>query len=278
VPAVDGGVGAAAGREVVRWSPFCAVRRPVDLAVRPTPPTDAWYRTAFDVLYSRVYRHRDDASAREEVDALLGLLGGGGGRVLDVACGAGRHLRAMLDRGMDGYGMDLSPALLAEAVADRGLARRVVQADMRRVPFAAAFDLVTNLFTSFGYFESEAENAMALRSMARVLRPGGRLVVDHANRHRVQANLVEADRQQVDELIVDNRRRIENGRMIKDMTITCPSGWTERVTERVRLYEPDELARAFAAAGLGDVRIYGSFAGEPLGGDSERMIVIGARA
>jgi len=247
--------------------------------VRPTTPTDPWYRTAFDVLYSRVYRHRDDASARGEVEALLGLVGAAGGeRVLDVACGAGRHLRAMLDRGLDGYGMDLSVALLAEAVAERGLAGRVVQADMRRVPFAADFDLATNLFTSFGYFESDEENAMALWSMAGVLRPGGKLVVDHANREHVRANLVEADRQQVDELVVDNRRRIEGGRMIKDMTITSPSGRTERVTERVRLYSPDELARAFEAAGLRGVRIYGSLAGEPRTDDSARMIVIGARA
>ncbi len=244
----------------------------------PTTSAQPWYRKAFDVLYTQVYRHRDEAAARREIDAVCELLGlTGGERALDVACGAGRHLRPMLDDGLDAFGVDLSSALLAEAVHDRRLGGRVAQADMRRLPFDHAFDLATNFFTSFGYFEDDADNAAALRSMVRSLRPGGRLLIDHANRDHVAANLIEQDTQRVDELTVDSRRRIADDRVVKRMTITDAAGRSERLTESVRLYRPAELGSMCEAAGLGGVRVFGSLAGEPLTPDSPRMIVLGAR-
>ncbi len=244
----------------------------------PVPSTTAWYRSAFDVLYSRVYRHRNDDAARAEVDALCDLLDFSSGRVLDIACGAGRHLRVMRDRGMQAFGIDLSATLLGEAARRRDLGPYLARADVRRLPFENAFDLATNFFTSFGYFEAQNENMRALRSMSRTLRSDGRLVMDHVNRDHVLANLIEHDTQQVEGLTIESHRRIVGRRMVKDLTITDAQGRAEHVTESVRLYDPDEITAMFHEAGLDHVQLFGSFDGAALGPDKARMIVIGARA
>lgn len=253
--------------------------RMTDPTAQPVPPAHAWYQRAFDELYPLIYRHRDDASARREVGALLKTLHLRPSlRAVDIACGAGRHLRAMRDMGFDAVGVDLSQPLLDEAAAQRDLRRHVVRGDVRALPYAdATFDLATNLFTSFGYFDDDAANRQALAEMARLLRPGGRLVLDHANRARVGRDLVAHDVQQHGDYSVTSRRAIERNRMVKRMAIRDGSGRVEQIVEDVRLFERDELADWFADAGLDVARVMGHFGGASFGPDSPRMIFVGVR-
>jgi SAM-dependent methyltransferase len=238
---------------------------------------DDWYREAFGAEYLELYGHRDDASARREIGELLRLLDvSGGARALDCACGAGRHLQAMLEAGLDAWGIDLSAELLREASRRPGVAGRVVRADMRRLPFGEVFDVLLNLFSSFGYFQAEAENAAALRSMVACLRPGGRLVMDHANRRYVESTLAPHSREQREDITIEHRRRIENDRVVKHTEVTRPTGQRQYV-ESLRLYYPDELAGMFEAAGLGEPTFFGSTAGEPLTDESKRMIAIASK-
>ena len=242
------------------------------------PSSDAWYVTAFGEDYSQVYLHRDDASAEREVDALIGLMGlRAGMTVLDVCCGAGRHAAAMARRGMDVTGLDLSEALLAEAGRRPELEGRLVRSDVREVPFTERFDAVTNLFTSFGYFDDDADNALALNRMAGALRRGGRLVMDHANRRCVEATLVPEDEREVNGRRLISRRRIENDRVIKDMTLELEDGSVREMSERVRLFWPDEIGTMFDAAGVVVDGVYGTFDGGELTEQSDRMIVLGTR-
>ena len=239
---------------------------------------DQWYVTAFGEDYPQVYKHRDDASADGEVGGLVELMGlQSGQRVLDVCCGAGRHAAAMARRGLDVTGLDLSEPLLAEAAQRPELVGRLVRADIREIPFESEFDAVTNLFTSFGYFDDDAENARALARMARALKPGGWLLMDHVNRAHVEANLVAQDEREAGELKLISRRRIERDRVIKDLTIVQPDGSRREVTERVRLYRPDEIRAMFAAAGLIVDGVFGSLAGDAMTDGSDRMIVLGIR-
>lgn len=257
------------------------VMNPTDTADGAASSTGEWFRAAFDRLYPLIYRHRDAASARREIGDLLGVLRELGlpadAAALDIACGAGRHLAAMREAGLAAVGVDLSAALLNKARHEAPLAGRLVRGDIRRLPFTAAFDLATNLFTSFGYFDTDEANAAAMRQMVGVLKPGGLIVVDHANRHRTEATLVPYDAQRVDELRVESRRAIEGDRVVKRMTISDATGRTERITESVRLYRPDEMAALLARAGAEVVRAMGSFDGRPFDAESERMIVVGRR-
>jgi len=253
----------------------------IDTADGVASSTGEWFRAAFDRLYPLIYRHRDAASARREIAGLLDVLRELGlpadAAALDIACGAGRHLAAMCASGLNAFGVDLSAALLNKARHEAPMTGRLIRGDVRRLPFAAAFDLATNLFTSFGYFDADEANAAAMRQMLGVLKPGGLLVIDHANRRRTEATLVPRDVQTVDELRVDSRRAIEGDRVVKRMTITDETGRTEQITESVRLYEPDEMAALLGQAGADVARVMGTIDGRPFDADSERMIVVGRR-
>ena len=138
---------------------------------------DRWPELAFSELYSDLYSHRDDESARRETDMLLDLLGcEGSARILDAACGDGRHLASLLSRGLDAFGIDLSPSLLRRAAGRGQLAGRLARADMRSIPFVGSFDIVVNMFTSFGYFLRDEDNRAVVLQLAGCLVPEGRLV------------------------------------------------------------------------------------------------------
>jgi SAM-dependent methyltransferase len=139
----------------------------------------AWYREWFGEEYLGLYSHRDEQEAEAHVDFVERRLGRPAPRaVLDLASGAGRHTAALRRRGYRALGVDLSLTLLAHA---RGLPR--VAGDMRCLPFAAgSFGWVLNFFTSFGYFEKEAENLQVLEQICRALAPRGQFLIDLMNR------------------------------------------------------------------------------------------------
>jgi SAM-dependent methyltransferase len=235
-----------------------------------------WYVSAFGSDYPDVYPHRDLASAREEVEHLLSA--GIGGRVLDLCCGFGRHSLAMGQRGLDVFGVDLSPELLARAATLPGasvLAGRLVRADARAVPFAdGAFDTVLNLFSSFGYFGDEGD-ARVLDEIARLVRPGGRVVMDLMNPARIRAALVPSSSREVEGGRLEERRALTDGgrRVTKEVTLTLTGAEPRRWREDVRMYELAEITRLAAARGLEVTRVDGDFGATPFGAGAPRQMV-----
>lgn len=237
-----------------------------------------WYTRAFGEFYPIVYPHHNDAHADLEIHQLIKALHlTGDERVLDVCCGAGRHLSALLTRGFNAWGADLSRLLLKEAANRPETASRIINADIRRLPFKNYFHVVLNLFTSFGYFLDDNQNKAALKEMVSMLQPGGLLVLDHINRSNLQRNLVKKSSEQRGEWEVTQERRIEDNRVIKEITITSKDGSTTCLTENVKLFYPHEIRELFETAGLKDIRLFGSFEGEPFNENSERIIVIGQK-
>jgi SAM-dependent methyltransferase len=236
-------------------------------------PERPWYETAFERSYLDVYPHRDLAAARVEVAGLLER--GVRGRTLDLGCGSGRHSLAMRERGIDVVGLDLSRELLevAAALGDAALRRRLVRGDFRALPFRArAFDAVLMLFSSFGYF-GDAENALVLSEVARVLRKGGSAILDLMNPGHVRARLVPESREERDGLVIHERRRLAGARVVKDVRLTEPDGRARSWREDVRLYEPAEIAALLAAHGLAPLRVEGDFDGSAHALDSPRQII-----
>lgn len=219
-----------------------------------------WYESAFCGPYLQVYAHRSQEQAQAQVRAMraCGLLPARGS-VLDIACGAGRHLHAMRSAGLDARGLDFSMDLLRAG----SLAGLAVRADMRAMPFAnARFDWACSLFTSFGYFDSADDDLRMFAQAARVLRPGGSLVLDHIN---PVVTLRDLKPHTVDEkggtkLVQRRHHDRAAGLLIKDVEFT-KDGRTQAWQERVRLYEPDQLAALLHAAGFRTIRRYGDLDG-----------------
>ena len=234
-----------------------------------------WFEEWFGEEYLQLYPHRDEAEAEQAVRLVLSSTGyAAGWRVLDVACGAGRHARALRAAGARCFGVDLSATLLriARTVTDAPL----VRADMRSLPIrAASMDLTVNLFTSFGYFDREADHATALHEMVATVRPGGWFVIDFLNPPAVRRNLVAVEQVRLNGRNVEVRRELSPDQRHVTKTILTPDG--RRFCERVRLFEPGEIAEMLAAAGVPVERSFGDYVGAALGAASPRTILMGRR-
>jgi SAM-dependent methyltransferase len=230
-----------------------------------------WYVEFFSSGdYARLYSFEREQSAREATFAARALGLRPGSTVLDLCCGRGRHLREL----PGGIGIDLDLASL------RGL--RAACADMRALPLrSGSVDGVVSLFSSFGYLESDEEDARALGEIARVLRRGGALLVDLLNRENALAGFA-GSQQRIEEdgALVVERRAFDAlaSRLTTSFVIVSADGSrTDSVGHSLRLYTQTELSRMLAAAGLRLSRTYGGFNGEDYSLQSVRMICVAVR-
>lgn len=237
-----------------------------------------WYERWFGEEYLALYPHRNETDAAAAVALLERALRGRSiGRVLDLACGAGRHVGLLRRFGWT-VGLDLSPVLLHVARANDPHGP-YVRGDIRVLPFAtASFDLVVNLFTSFGYFESDDEHARVLCEVREVLAPGGAFVLDFLNAGHVRTTLIPEDEREIGGTLVRQRRSItDDGRFVVKRITLGPDGRT--FTERVRLFSPDDLTAMMQAAGLHVFASFGGYDGTTLSAaDSPRAILCAERA
>jgi SAM-dependent methyltransferase len=232
-----------------------------------------WFEEWFGEEYLQLYPHRDAAEAGRAVDLILGRVGFvPGWRVLDVACGAGRHARAFEAAGARCVGLDLSAALLR--AARQVTAAPLVRADMRALPIRpGSMDLTVNLFTSFGYFEHDAEHATALGEMVSTLRSGGWFVIDFLNPPAVRARLVPRESQRLNGTPIEVERSVSPDGRYVCKTIRTGSG--RRFTERVRLFGAGEIEAMLGAMGVTVRERYGDYDASPLSPESPRTILLG---
>src|SRR6476661_233251 len=223
-----------------------------------------WFEEWFGEEYLQLYPHRDAAEADRAVGLIAERVGlEPGWRVLDVACGAGRHARAFEDARARCVGLDLSAALLR--VARQVTTAPLIRADMRALPVRPrSMDLTVNLFTSFGYFDRDEEHAAVLTEMAATVRPGGWFVLDFLNAGTVRQGLVPGERHP-GQGAAATRRLSADGRFVRKTIRLADNRLFE---ERVRLFEPAELEAMLRAAGVGIAHRFGDYEGGSLQADS----------
>lgn len=203
-----------------------------------------------------------------------------GARVLDCPCGHGRHSVELARRGYDVTGQDLNGFFIEEAkkaAAQAGVSVRWNKGDMREIPFENEFDIALNLFTAFGYLESDEEDQKALAAVAKTLKRGGKFVLDVINRDRVVRNYRPNHWAKLsDSSVVLTEAEFDHttGRNNEKRTRIDVDGKREEFSLPLRMYTVVELVKMFRKAGFVLKETYGNYGGEPLTFDSKRFILV----
>jgi len=226
----------------------------------PSTATE-WFSTWFDSpYYHLLYHDRNHQEARAFLDALLyHLHPKPTARLLDLACGKGRHSLYLSEKGYDVTGVDLSAESVAYAAQFGHAHLHFAVHDMRDPLPWGPFDFIFNLFTSFGYFAEETENVVALRSAAAALRPGGKLVIDFMNTERTVFELVTHEAKTVAGTTFHLRRHLDNGFIVKEIRFTDAEGNEQYFEERVRALRREQFEEYFRMAGLRLAEILGDY-------------------
>ena len=235
-----------------------------------------WFANWFDSPYYHIlYKFRDHKEARFFLDNLVGSLDlPTGSKVLDLACGKGRHSIYLNQKDLDVTGVDLSPQSIETASASGNEHLRFRVHDMRE-PFARnEFDVVFNLFTSFGYFDDSNDDQRVVQAMCDALKPGGRLVIDFLNARQLIENLVPAETKQVNGIDFKLRRHFSNGFIVKEIAFS-DGGKDYKFEEKVRAFTLPDFESMLFATGLQILHTFGDYGLKPFEVDSsERLIVV----
>ncbi|MCU7494573.1 MAG: class I SAM-dependent methyltransferase [Ignavibacteria bacterium] len=241
-----------------------------------------WFKDWFDSSeYLEVYKHRNDEDARRLFKLILGNVSiRPGGSVLDIACGAGRHSVLFSSAGYKVTAFDLSRNLLQVAKRkSRELQLDIdfFNADVRHPALKKQFDLIINLFTSFGYFESDEENFALFNDANELLCEKGFFVFDYFNIFFLKKNLVAETTDSANGRTVIQKRAIIKNRVVKEIRLINSSG-EKTYTESVCLYAEDEIVCALENAGLKAVKTFGDYAGGAFSKEkSQRLIIIAGK-
>ncbi|MBK8571050.1 MAG: class I SAM-dependent methyltransferase [Holophagaceae bacterium] len=237
-----------------------------------------WFETWFDEDYARLYAHRDAEEARVALGRAMRVAPElTRGPVLDLACGAGRHLEILRRANPLAFGMDLSRTLLQ--MAPGGLRPWLLRGDMRQIPVKdGTLHGICLWFTPFGYFSDDQNRALMMR-LGALLRPQGVLVMDYLNADLVARTLVPEETVERGIIRAQSRRSLEGDRLVKRMVLTRrDTGEVRDVLESVRLYHPTDLQEMAVRAGLRLRRVMGTYAGEAFTDDSPRWIGVFEKA
>lgn len=206
-----------------------------------------------------------------------------GDRVLDAPCGHGRHANRLAERGYEVAGLDRSGEFLDRARADareRGVADAVeyVEGDLRELPWADdEFDAAYNVFTSFGFFD-EAGNRRVLAELARVLRPGGRLVMEMADKEAMLSDYRPESVTELDEGYVAETREYDPvTARNRTERVTVLDGEVRESTYEVRVYGYRELKWLLADAGFRVLDLFGNMDGDDYSLETGRLCVVAER-
>lgn len=230
-----------------------------------------WFNTSF---YHILYQDRDYAEAQLFIDNITEYLNlPENAKVLDLACGRGRHSIYLNKLGYEVTGSDLSTNSIAFAKDFENETLHFEVKDMRE-PFAEKFDAVFNLFTSFGYFQNDEDNLTTLKAIRESLNDYGFAVLDFMNVHKVLENLVAEETKTVDGITFHLKRRAENGYIFKDIHFEH-NGKTYDFTERVKAFTLQDFEQMMEEAGIflldtfGDYKLHKYYPNQ-----SDRLIMI----
>ncbi|MEY4926226.1 MAG: hypothetical protein RI894_662 [Bacteroidota bacterium] len=237
----------------------------------------AWFKDWFDShYYHLLYNNRNEVEAAAFIDKLLDFLHPKTpSRMLDLACGKGRHALQLATKGHEVIGVDLSEQSI---LAARNLERdnlAFYTLDMRRPYMAGYFDYVFSFFTSFGYFDTEREDVQVFRAIAQNLKPQGIFVLDFMNAIKVIRTLAPFGEKTADNVHFQWHKRVENGFIYKKIEFTDAHQKEYSYEERVRAFHKEDINQLLQLAGMKPIAIFGNYELAPFDEiNSDRLIIV----
>lgn len=240
-----------------------------------------WFEEWFDSpLYEKLYANRDEQEAAQLVQLLENILPVEKcSKILDLGCGRGRHSIKLNRKGYQVTGIDLSEQAIATARKKKeALGLKNIRFEVRdmREPLSETFDAVVNLFTTFGYFKSDEENASVLQSVKQMLEPQGIFVLDYLNAQKVKNSYQQSDEGEFHGIHYEIRRHISNDSIIKEIEFSGDKiGGKKKYAERVKLYDLSWFENEMSKYDLDIEHVYGDYEGHDFDpGTSSRMLII----
>lgn len=234
-----------------------------------------WFENWFNSKYYHIlYKNRDHKEAVFFLDNIIKNININNGRILDVACGKGRHAKYLNHLGFNVTGIDLSKNSIEFANKDSNENLKYFVHDMRSVFKKNHFDLVTNLFTSFGYFENQEDEQTTINAMSNNLKEGGLLLIDFMNVKKVISSLVTSESKEIDGIKFLIERKYDENHIIKKIIIKDQDS-DLNFQEKVRaltLYDFDVMLKK---ANMKIVDLFGDYSLNEFNAiDSDRLIII----
>lgn len=236
-----------------------------------------WFKEWFDTpFYHILYKHRDDKEAQQFIDALDKQLEfAQKERILDLACGKGRHSVYLNSKGYRVVGVDLSENNIRYANQFANDRLKFFEHDMREVFRPDSFDVILNLFTSFGYFKNDDENQLAIISAAKSLRHGGLLVLDYMNSEKAISEL--HDYTKIEDGIVFNiTKTLTDGFIHKHIKFDFENS-SYHFVEKVKALTISNFTTFFEAAQLSILHTWGDYQLSPFDNKTSTRLIIVAK-
>ena len=230
-------------------------------------------------MYPYMFREERFQSAEEEVDKILSLVEFSGAHILDLCCGPGRHSTILAERGFSVTGVDSTAFLVQKArgrASEQKLDVEFVQDDMRRFVRPLSYDLVLNMFTSFGYFDDKEEDLQVLSNIYESLRPGGVLVMEMKGKE-VLASIFTAANSEVypdGTMIVQRREIFDDWTRIRVEWLLIRDQKVRSFKFHHTMYSGQELKDRLSQVGFGNTQLYGDLDGSAYGTGSKLLIAL----
>lgn len=235
-----------------------------------------WFVNWFDShYYHLLYNNRSYAEAEYFINNLSNHLElTPKAKVLDLACGKGRHAKQLNELGYCVLGMDLSKESIAAAksMANENLSFEV--GDMRELNYTNHFDAIFNLFTSFGYFQKDGDNRKVIASIAKALKKDGILILDYLNVNKIVNTLPQQQEVKRGDITFSINKSVINGFITKDIQFE-DSGQSFQFQEFVKTFDLSSFQEMFQSNGLSLIETFGDYSLNPFHEEqSDRLILI----
>ncbi|MCX6316249.1 MAG: methyltransferase domain-containing protein [Bacteroidetes bacterium] len=241
----------------------------------------AWYKNWFNSpFYHKLYFERDEQEASAFITKMINHLRPVPGcRMLDVACGKGRHSKTLAAMGYTVTGIDISTDSIEWARQFETEHLDFFVHDMRLPFWGNYFDYAFNFFTSFGYFNTRREHDDAIRTIAKSLKSGGYFIIDYLNVHYAEDHLRREDIKQVDDTVYTIHRWDNETHFYKKISVADPSlSRPLEYTEKVAKFSLGDFTDMLSFQGLQVQEVFGDYQLNPYHlRDTPRLIIIATK-